>query len=699
MHALIQAAASRGDLSANAANNLWHWLSRPEYASYQPTLMAALEEGRFAELEAAFWEILPFGTGGRRGRMGPYGSATVNDRTVAESAAGIARYWLSLGHTAGTAVIAYDCRINSKHFAHLAATTLVACGFHVWLFPGPRATPQLSFAVRHLECSVGLMISASHNPSTDNGVKAYWSNGGQVLPPHDGGIMTCVNAVAQIPTADFESAVQEGQIKWVSDELDAAYTAAVLALSLSPAREIKAVYTPLHGVGRHSVARVLDLADFLDVTSLEIQSAPDGNFPLVPGGLPNPERKEVFDLPTMGAKRIGADLILASDPDADRLGIAVRDATGEFVPLSGNQLGALLVHYVLRKRAQAGTLTPEHYVLETLVTTPMIAAIARAAGVRVVDDLLVGFKYIAETMDELGTEKFVFAAEESLGYLAGGSIRDKDASVAALYALEAAAELKSSGRTLLDQLDELYCRFGYHAERQFSQACVGAAGQRQITAILNAFTNNPPTELAGITLGRVRDYAKHEIRTLPGNAHSAPLPHPKSRLLIFESACGPMSPRQEYEWYLESVGKRLTAERAVLVEEIFALPSGFEIDDIVKQAAKNGGSKRHLSRATIYRGLSELVSAGVLRSVKSPQAGRSEYEHASDWSSCLPLITFAARPSGTEPKIKFYLFARAEVPHPNQLAAVRQATEERLKAFHAALVSWMESIRGAAAES
>ncbi len=604
MHALIQAAASRGDLSANAAKNLWHWLSRPEYASYQPTLMAALEEGRFPELEAAFWEILPFGTGGRRGRMGPFGSATVNDRTVAESAAGIAHYWLSLGHTTGTAVIAYDCRINSKHFAHLAASTLCACGFHVWLFPGPRATPQLSFAVRHLECSVGLMISASHNPSTDNGVKAYWSNGGQVLPPHDGGIMTCVNAVAQIPTADFDAALQEGQITWVSDELDAAYAADVAALSLSPARQIKAVYSPLHGVGQHSVERVLTAAGFADLHVLPSQREPDGTFPLVPGGLPNPERTEVFDLPIAEAKRIGADVVLASDPDADRLGIAIRNAAGEYVPLSGNCLGALLTDYILRQRKQVGTLSAEHYILETLVTTPMIAGIARAAGVRVVDDLLVGFKYIAETMDELGTEKFIFAAEESLGYLAGGSIRDKDASVAALYALEAAAELKASGRTLLDQLDELYCRYGYHAERQFSQACVGAAGQRQITAILEAFTNNPPAELAGITLGQVRDYAKHEIRTLPGNAHSSPLPHPKSRLLIFES---------------------------------------------------------------------------------QPLSG-------------LPTITFAARPSGTEPKIKFYVFASAEVPHPDQLATVKERTETQLKAFHAALVNWMDEIRDSDAE-
>lgn len=533
----VDDAARAGDLSNDACKNLTRWLKEPQYAAYREDLAALVNARNFERLEELFWQEIPFGTGGRRGPMSEFGSATINDRTIAESAHGLAVYLKqTIRKPGGSAVVACDTRRRSQEFAELTATTLAAHGLKVYLFESFRSTPELSFAVRHLNCDVGAMISASHNPPADNGIKAYWNTGGQVLAPHDAGIIRCVDQATEIPKMILRQAIDINRVEIVGAKIDEAYWSAVLSMSLSDARDLPVLYSPLHGVGETACWQILQRAGFHEAQIFGPQRIPDGSFPNVPQHLPNPERPQVFEPMYPHARQMQAAVLIASDPDADRMAVCVRNAAGEYVHLSGNQIGALLVDYILRKRAARKDLTPRHYVVETLVTTRLIGAIARAHNVRIIDDLLVGFKYIAETMDAEGPDQFVFGAEESLGYLAGTYARDKDAGIATLYLAECAAELRRDGRTLLDRLDELYAEHGYYAESQVSQTCEGSEGSRQIAHLMSAFRESPPAELGGVSFSQVHDYRQHETRRIPGNSTVANLPKPEGDLLIFESA-------------------------------------------------------------------------------------------------------------------------------------------------------------------
>lgn len=591
-------AQTEGKLSASTLGNLEPWLTQPHFDAFRGEILQMIQGNRWQQLEDAFWEVIAFGTGGRRGKMGELGTATMNVRTVAESAYGLGAYFLSTNNgQPGSAVIAHDSRNRSPEFARITASVLAGQGFTVYFFSGHRSTPELSFAVRSLGCDVGVVISASHNPPSDNGFKAYWSYGGQVLSPHDKGIVDHVYKATTIPMVDFDEAVKAGTIKIIDKDVDDAYVSAVLALSLSDERNLNAVYTPLHGVGETCCYKVLQAAGFAGVEILEEQRSADGNFPNVDANFPNPERPEVFKQAIARAKQTGAILIMASDPDADRLGVCVQDRTsGEFVHLTGNKIGALIADYIISKPAGKGDLTPEHYVVETLVTTPLIGDIARAHGLKVVDNLLVGFKYIGQTMDRLGADKFVFGAEESLGYLAGTYARDKDAGIASLYIAEHAAELHAQGKTLLDRLDELSLTHGYYLEGQVSKSCPGADGKAQILKLMAAFRKSPPTNLAGIEMAQVEDFGTHEVRVLPGNTKQDHLPEPQGDLMIFTS-----------------------------------VPASTQ-------------------------------------------------------------MRLAVRPSGTEPKIKFYLFANSKVGAAEDLESVKQATKERLSEFQKALSTWMDAV-------
>lgn len=534
---VIASAVESGRLTGPAAENLRVWLAEPQYAAYQPQILQLVAAGDFSQLDTLFWERIPFGTGGRRGGMSEFGSATINARTIGESANGLAVYVQQVcGVDGRKAVIAHDTRHRSPEFARLTAEVLAARDFQVFFFEGARATPELSFAVRELGCDCGVMISASHNPPSDNGFKAYWSNGGQVLGPHDKGIIECVNATREIPQVPFEEAVRNGRIVVVGPALDEDYLQTVTALSLTQAREVTIVFSPLHGAGSTSAYPVLVRAGFRRVLQFAPHWAQDGGFPNVPKHLPNPELTSVFEPIIPFARENAADVILATDPDADRLGVAARTRTGDYVPLTGNQLGALMIDYVCRKRAAQRTLTPSHYVVETLVTSGLIARIAETYGLRVIRDLLVGFKYIGETIDREGAAGFVFGAEESLGYLAGDYARDKDASIAALYVAELAAELKAEGCSLLDQLDTIYGRYGYFVETQRSKTCLGSQGNEQIRRIMQEFRDHPPATLGGLTLTCVLDYKQHEVRSLPANAKTEDLPAPSGDLLFVEAS-------------------------------------------------------------------------------------------------------------------------------------------------------------------
>lgn len=502
-------------LTAETRSNIDRWLSQAAYADSLPALLDLIESRDEAQLTALFWEQLPFGTGGRRGPMAEFGSATINRRTIAESARGLADYVCSQRpeHAPCPSVaIAYDTRLRSAEFAQVVAQALAAAGFRVWRYATPHATPQLSFAVRHLGCDCGVMISASHNPPADNGFKAYWSHGGQVLPPHDLGIIAAVNNTQAIPVVDFEQARQAGQIVDIDAAVDAEYVRRVVSLSRGTQRALSILYTPLHGVGEASICPVLSQAGFDNVEIFEPQRSQDGNFPNVADHLPNPERVSVFRAAIEYAEPRGHDLILASDPDADRLAAAVRTADGHYACLSGNQLGALLTEYGVTRRPD--TLT-DGYVLTTLVTTPLIATICRAAGVRVLSELPVGFKHIGATMDSEGADRLIFAAEESLGYLAGDYCRDKDAAIAALWCAELAAELKLQGQTLLDQLTAMQHRYGWHRESQISRTLPGPTGSARMASILRRFREQPPVRIGEATVHRVRDYGQQVVRSAP----------------------------------------------------------------------------------------------------------------------------------------------------------------------------------------
>jgi phosphoglucomutase/phosphomannomutase len=515
-------------LTPATIENVRRWLDHPVYADFWSALLDLIEARNVAELTRLFWERLPFGTGGRRGEMADLGSATINRRTIAESAWGLASYvrkTVPLDHP--SAVVACDARLRSTEFARVTAAVFAAAGFQVWLYQDPRATPQLSFSVRHLGCLCGVMISASHNPPSDNGFKAYWSHGGQVLPPHDRGIIEQVDAAEEIPLADFDAAVAEGRIRWVGPEVDRAYIDAVACLSKSQARGIKTLYTPLHGVGESSVAAVLQTVGFTDVELYEPQRSLDGRFPNVPDQLPNPERAAVFGPAIDHAEQAGHDLILASDPDADRIAVAVRTREGRYACLTGNQVAALLADYALSGEPHASG-----YVLTTLVTTPLVTTIARSHGVRVVADLPVGFKHIGDVMERLGAAGLRFGAEESLGYLAGDYCRDKDAAVGALWLMELAATLKPSGRTLISQLHELYRRHGWHRESQVSHTCRGPTGAAEIAAMVRRFRETPPTELGPGRLVQIRDYGRQELRLMPGHQLAGRLEVQAGDLLI-----------------------------------------------------------------------------------------------------------------------------------------------------------------------
>ncbi|GIX03078.1 MAG: phosphomannomutase [Planctomycetaceae bacterium] len=550
--AWLQRAKEDGELTTQTVANIRRWLTSPAYAEFRPSLLELLRRRDTKELTRLFWQQIPFGTGGRRGPMAELGSATMNRRTIAESAWGLARYVLEARqqltpkHDPPRVVIGYDSRLRSEEFARLTAEVMAAQGFEVSCFPKPRATPQLSFWVRRLQADCGVMITASHNPPSDNGFKAYWSHGGQVVPPHDLGIIRWVEAAGDIPRIPWESGLAAGQIRLLSERHDADYCDFVCGLSLSRARQIPALYSPLHGVGAYSVYAVVQAAGFEHVELFTPQAQPNGHFPGVPDQLPNPERREVFE-PLMQAARKEQCMLLASDPDADRIAVAVRETLSTHAPwrcLTGNQLAAIVTDHVLHQRRNQNRWHPADYVLETLVTTPLVARIAREYGVQVEINLPVGFKNLAAEVERRGSEHFVLGVEESLGFMAGDALRDKDAAVGALWALECAAEEYAAGRTLWDRLISLYRQHGVHVEGQWTQEYPGPRGAQQMQQVIDVCRQQPPTSWGNVSFEILEDYGEGIVWHLPTHRMLREVQVPAGDLLIFrgtahESYVGP----------------------------------------------------------------------------------------------------------------------------------------------------------------
>jgi phosphoglucomutase/phosphomannomutase len=533
----VDSALRSKKISTDAARSIRAWLTEPRYAEYAPEVARQIAAGSWKQLDDAFWTVIPFGTGGRRGKMYPIGSNAINDRTIGESAQGLADYLRSQFPDAKDlpCAIAYDTRHQSRHFAELCSEIMAAAGFKVWFLDGVRSTPELSFAVRHKHCSCGIMVTASHNPPSDNAVKVYWSTGGQVLPPHDAGIIKRVMNCGEIHRVPFNEALVDGRIQYCQHEVDPAFIAAVHKQAIAGPRALKILYSPLHGVGASAVIPALTADGFSDVEVFAPHATPDGDFPNVPGHVANPENPAVFDAIIARAKEIGADVALATDPDCDRLGCAApksASATGPWQTFTGNQIAALLTDFVLDARKRAGTLSPRHYVVTTLVTTAMVRRIAESYGVRTLDNLQVGFKWIAKTMDDEGPERFDFGCEESHGYLAGDHVRDKDAAIASMLMAELAAAVKKSGKSLHEKLDALYWQFGYHSERQISLTMPGSQGMKDMQALMARFRNEPPAELAGMKVAQIRDYLSLTVRR--DGAAPAPLDGPKGDMVILD---------------------------------------------------------------------------------------------------------------------------------------------------------------------
>lgn len=524
LNARLDAAVAEKQLTASAAKNIRTWLTEPRYAQYAPAVAEHVEQAQWKSLDDAFWTVIPFGTGGRRGRMYPIGCNAINDRTIGESAQGLADYVrknVPIGTALGCA-IGYDTRHRSREFAELCAEVMVAAGFQVFFLDGYRSTPEVSFAVRQKNCACGIMVTASHNPPSDNAVKAYWQGGVQVLPPHDRGVIDEVMNVAAIGRRPFAESVAAGLVVMCQEEIDAAYIQAVLRRSFPGPRKLKVIYSPLHGVGAATILPILEQAGFRDVELFAPHAEPNGDFPNVPGHVSNPENPAVFDALIERAKQTGAELILATDPDTDRVGCAAPlRAGGPWRTLTGNQIGALLADYVLERRRAGGSLSPRHYVVKTLVTTELVRRIAESYGVRTIGDLHVGFKWIGRTIDTEGPDEFVIGCEESHGYLVGTHARDKDANVAAMLLSELAAREKESGRTLHEKLDALFWQHGCHVERLLNQSLPGSEGMATMRKLMDKFRTAPPTSLGGMKVRQVRDYLNLTVRKPDGT--SAPL--------------------------------------------------------------------------------------------------------------------------------------------------------------------------------
>lgn len=481
----------------------------------------ALMSGDPAALEDAFYRNLEFGTGGLRGIMGA-GTNRMNRYTVGMATQGLANYIRKHHPVAGTCLcISHDNRNHSREFALITADVLSANGFDVYIFDSLRPTPELSYAVRLKKAVAGVMITASHNPKEYNGYKVFWSDGGQVTSPVDKEIVAEVNRIGSPAEVRFVPGEGAGIIRTMGEDVDSAYLKDILSLTLSPEsvarhNDIRIVYTPLHGTGVRLVPRALDMLGFKNVFHVPEQDVNDGDFPTVKS--PNPEEPSALKMALETAERNSADIVLATDPDADRVGVAVRDGNGKMILLNGNQTASILTYYILTRWKELGKLSCRNpYIVKTIVTTGLLKAIASDFGVRTYD-VLTGFKYIAEVVKENeGHAVFVCGGEESYGFNVGEFVRDKDAVISCSMVAEATAWAADRGKTLYGLLEEIYSKYGYYREKLLSYTMKGKSGLEKIASLMAEFRAAPLKSVGGAPVARVIDYAEPEKTGLPSS--------------------------------------------------------------------------------------------------------------------------------------------------------------------------------------
>ncbi|MFE4706242.1 phospho-sugar mutase [Peribacillus simplex] len=515
------------------------WTSYPNLNHEMRLMLEEMKDDEIA-LEDAFYKNLEFGTGGMRGEIGP-GTNRMNIYTVRKATVGLAEYIQSFGNEAKSrgVVIAYDSRHKSPEFALEAAKTLATKGIKAYLFDELRPTPQLSFSVRKLGAFAGIVITASHNPPEYNGYKVYGSDGAQLPPEAADQVINYVNAIESelsIVVEEEEILKDRGLIQIIGEELDTAYNEQLLTIPENPKLadeiDVKLVFTPLHGTANKSVKRALHDLGYRNVHIVKEQEMPDANFPTVK--VPNPEEHAAFKLAIALGNRVDADLLIATDPDSDRLGISVKNNAGDYVVLTGNQTGALFLDYLISQKQKKGTLPGNGVVLKTIVTSEIGRAISEQNGLKTAD-VLTGFKFIAEKINEYHTSgeySFLFGYEESYGYLIKDFARDKDAIQATILAVEVCAYYKKQGKTMYEGLLDVFDKYGYYLEDLQSLTLKGIEGARQIEAILNEFRENPPDQISGLQVLVQEDYLSRKKYTFASNREEA-INLPKSNVLKY----------------------------------------------------------------------------------------------------------------------------------------------------------------------
>lgn len=528
-------------MDENVKKNYEYWCTSPIFDDATKAELKSLE-GNEDEIFDRFYRELEFGTGGLRGVIGA-GTNRMNFYTVGKATQGLANFINKQGAAAKGVAIAFDSRRMSPEFADTAACVLAANGIKAYIFDSLRPTPELSFALRTLGCTAGIVVTASHNPPEYNGYKVYWEDGAQITAPKDAQIIGEVNAIkdyAEIKKMTTEAAKEAGLYEVIGKGIDDKYMEALKKLVLHPeaikqmASSLKIVYTPLHGTGNVPVRRVLKELGFEQVTVVPEQELPDGNFPTV--SYPNPEDKKAFALALDLAKKVDADLVLATDPDADRLGVYAKDTkTGEYKVFTGNMSGMLICEYEMSQKKALGILPANGALVTTIVSSNMAQAVAKEYGMKFIE-CLTGFKYIGEQIkffEQTGSNEYVFGFEESYGCLVGTHARDKDAVVAVMALCEAAAYYKTQGITLWDQMLNIYNKYGYYKEDLFTMTFKGADGAKKMQDMMDAYRKNTPKQVGAYKVLRLRDY-KNDVITDLATGETTPTGLPKSNVLYFE---------------------------------------------------------------------------------------------------------------------------------------------------------------------
>ena len=511
------------------------WLDGNYDADTKAAVKALMDNADTTELIESFYKDLEFGTGGLRGIMG-VGSNRMNIYTVGSATQGLSNYLKKeFAGQSISVVVGHDCRNNSRLFAETAANIFSANGIKVYLFEDLRPTPEISFAIRHLGCQSGIVVTASHNPKEYNGYKAYWADGAQVIAPHDTNIISEVNKIKSVDDVKFTGNPE--LIEIIGENVDSVFLEKISKLTLSPDsirrnKDMKIVYTPIHGTGATLIPRALKMYGFENIVDVPEQNVLTGDFPTVVS--PNPEEPAALAMAVEKAKAVDADMVMASDPDADRLGIAIKNNKGEWILVNGNQTAMLFIYYLLTRWSELGKLKGKEYIVKTIVTTEMIASIARKFNVPYFD-CYTGFKWIAAVMRENeGKMQYIGGGEESYGFLAEDFVRDKDAVSACVLIAEVAAWAKDNGKTLYDLIQEIYVKFGFSKEKGISVVKKGKSGAEEIKEMMTRFRSNPPKDLAGSPVTIIKDYGTlRQIDLLAGQTSELEMPETANVLQYF----------------------------------------------------------------------------------------------------------------------------------------------------------------------